>query len=71
MTINEQITITMVYTKLQSLENKMDDLERMLETEHIHPVTNKRAIEKLRKIDDEIAEGKRKVISEQEFFCKY
>ena len=68
---SENVTITMVYNKLQSLENKIDEIERVLEAEHIHPITDKGAIEKLRKIDREIAEGKRKVISEGEFFCKY
>ncbi len=68
---SENITMSMVYNKLQSLENKIDEIERTLEVEHIHPITDKRAIEKLRKIDKEIADGKRKVISEEEFFCKY
>lgn len=67
----ENVTINMVYTKLQNIEKKMEEIEFTLENEHIHPITDKHAIEKLRKIDEEIEKGKRRVMSEKEFFSKY
>ncbi len=67
----ENVTLTMVYNKLEYLQKKVDGIEEVLETEHIHAITNKKAIAKLRKIDEEISKGKRRVISEEEFFNKY
>jgi|GEM_PF-4111047 len=67
----EDVTIDMDYNKLQHLQKKMDEIEFLLESEHIYAVTDKNAIEKLKKIDEASAHGKRKTISETEFFCKY
>ncbi|MBI5051228.1 hypothetical protein HZC08_00560 [Candidatus Micrarchaeota archaeon] len=67
----ENVTLNMIYLKLQNLEQKAVEIETILETEHIHPITNKKAIEKLKKLDEEAVAGKRRVISEEEFFSKY
>ncbi len=67
----ENVTLTMVYNKLEYLQKKVEEIEGILETEHIRPITNKKAIAKLSKIDEEISKGKRRVISEEEFFNKY
>ncbi len=65
----ENVTIDTIYHKLQHIQKKVDDIEFLLESEHIYAVTDNAAIAKLKKLDENASNGKRKTISETEFFC--
>lgn len=45
--------------------------EEIHEELNVKPITDKRAIEKLKKLDQEVKEGKRKAINDDEFVGRY
>jgi hypothetical protein len=60
------------YEKLLRCRDIVNHIEEEIHEElNVKPVTDKRAIEKLDKLEQEAREGKRKTISDEEFAAKY
>ncbi len=69
----EDVTITKEeYEKLLKYRDIVSHIEEEIHEElNVKPITDKRAIEKLRQLDKEVKEGKRKTISDKEFEKQY
>ncbi|MDO8554542.1 MAG: hypothetical protein Q7S22_07070 [Candidatus Micrarchaeota archaeon] len=60
------------YERLLKCRDIVSHIEEEIHEElNVKPLTDKRAIEKLRKLDQEVREGKRKTFSKEEFLAEF
>ncbi|MBS3067727.1 hypothetical protein J4450_03425 [Candidatus Micrarchaeota archaeon] len=60
------------YEKLLKYRDIVNNIEEDIHEElNVKPITDKRAIEKLKRLDKEVKEGKRKTFSKEEFLAEF
>lgn len=60
------------YEKLLKYRDIVTHIEEEIHEElNVKPITDKRAIEKLKRLEQEVKEGKRKTFSKEEFLAEF